>query len=544
MWLSVIGYSVSPSERVLLGEVPYRDFLYNYTPGTLWLNALLMKLFGPTLITINLGLLVFKVLTLAVLFLLGASLFGRWPALLPVGLTLAWLGHRYIYGVVPTQYSLLFALLSLASMLKYDREARHWWLLLSGLGAGCVLIFKYNVGIALFGCGSAVVIARAMMSNNDDNRWLRSLNAGVRSAAVYWVGFGIPVLAMLTYLAFSDALMPMINHFLHHAAEYTDVRSVGLPAPKLLIPTMTGFVVAAIGWIVLFRWLPGYLVTYSTLILIISCAAVIVPGRAYIIKMSAQASVAYLPIFLFVISAALLLWHLKRQGSSIEGRRDWWKRFGSLVIVTVFAIGVYLEMYPRADDYHLVRVLPLVFLLLTMLIVHYWADFRVFKNGNPGNSTVRLMVAAIPLSLLFMTGIHQTWRPHFVSGGFSDRVPLPLARANGVMVSPRLAQFIDGMARTIEDNSAPDDTIFSFAQRGSGFYFLTGRRNPTKFVWWRSVGIDSQNRQVVLEMIGNKVPKLILLQDSLSNQQVRDTVTSNYHRIASVTDIGVYGRND
>ncbi|HWC77003.1 MAG TPA: hypothetical protein VG778_06045, partial [Blastocatellia bacterium] len=49
VWLSVVGYSVSPSERVLNGEVPYRDFLYNYTPGTLWFNALLMKLFGPML---------------------------------------------------------------------------------------------------------------------------------------------------------------------------------------------------------------------------------------------------------------------------------------------------------------------------------------------------------------------------------------------------------------------------------------------------------------------------------------------------------------
>src|SRR5687767_9718411 len=61
-WLSVIGYSISPAERVLQGEVPYRDFLYNYTPGILWLNASLMRLFGTNLLTIHAGLLVFKLL--------------------------------------------------------------------------------------------------------------------------------------------------------------------------------------------------------------------------------------------------------------------------------------------------------------------------------------------------------------------------------------------------------------------------------------------------------------------------------------------------
>src|SRR5437870_5430407 len=62
--LAVIGYSIAPTERVLQGEVPYRDFLFNYTPGILWLNALLMKAFGVTLLTVRAGLPVTKMLTL------------------------------------------------------------------------------------------------------------------------------------------------------------------------------------------------------------------------------------------------------------------------------------------------------------------------------------------------------------------------------------------------------------------------------------------------------------------------------------------------
>src|SRR4030095_4893640 len=81
VWLSVVGYSVSPAERVLRGEVPYRDFLYNYTPGTLWLNAALMKLFGSTLMTVNSGLFVFKVATLVTLFYVARRLTNQWVAL-------------------------------------------------------------------------------------------------------------------------------------------------------------------------------------------------------------------------------------------------------------------------------------------------------------------------------------------------------------------------------------------------------------------------------------------------------------------------------
>src|SRR5262245_65201944 len=95
--LSVIGYSIAPAERVLQGEVPYRDFLFNYTPGILWVNALLMKAFGPTLVATRIGLFVFKLSALIALFLVGDRLTNRWIALLHVALTLAWLGYGQVF---------------------------------------------------------------------------------------------------------------------------------------------------------------------------------------------------------------------------------------------------------------------------------------------------------------------------------------------------------------------------------------------------------------------------------------------------------------
>src|SRR6266550_242596 len=97
--LSVIGYSIAPAERVMQGEAPYRDFLFNYTPGSLWVNALLMKAFGATLMATRIGLLAFKLVTLLTLFQVARRLTSGWAALVPVSLALAWLGHQQIFNV-------------------------------------------------------------------------------------------------------------------------------------------------------------------------------------------------------------------------------------------------------------------------------------------------------------------------------------------------------------------------------------------------------------------------------------------------------------
>src|ERR1700751_4476719 len=44
------GIVVQGAERILGGEVPYRDFFTFYTPGSFYFVALLFKLFGDSLV--------------------------------------------------------------------------------------------------------------------------------------------------------------------------------------------------------------------------------------------------------------------------------------------------------------------------------------------------------------------------------------------------------------------------------------------------------------------------------------------------------------
>ncbi|MEW6208405.1 MAG: glycosyltransferase family 39 protein, partial [Acidobacteriota bacterium] len=451
VWLSVVGYSISPAERVMQGEAPYRDFLYNYTPGMLWLNALLMKLFGTSLITIAAGLFVFKMATLATLFYAARRLASHWAALLPVGLTLCWIGYKYIFGVYPTQYSLLFALVGLIAMLRYTETERKRWLMVCGLAVGAVFVFKYNVGILLVGSATAIIAIKETLTT--DVSWRARAVAALKKAVIFWAGFAMVFLAMAAYLAYSGALTAMIDHFLHHVRAYSEERAIPLPRPKQLIPMAGLMGIASVGAVIAFFKARKFFEAYLVVALIALAGVLVFPGRAFVVKNSALASVAYLPIFLFAVTLVWVAVEFRRKKS------QWWRSAGKLVVTGFFALGIYMEVYPRADYYHLVRVLPAVFLLLLILLARVagWLESR-FENVLPAPRRAAFLCAAVPVAILSIIGLRESWQPQFDSAfRLRENTPVQIERARGMLVARRQAEMIENLARLIEENSAEDD---------------------------------------------------------------------------------------
>jgi hypothetical protein len=214
-----------------------------------------------------------------------------------------------------------------------------------------------------------------------------------------------------------------------------------------------------------------------------------------------------------------------------------------LMVVACFALGAYLEVYPRADYYHLVRVLPPVFVLFAFLVssIFWWTP----QGSSDARSARRAIVGLAPVLVMMLafTGVKDTWVPQF-DGWFrlSDRTPVGIDRARGIMTGEYQAGMIEDLTRLIESNSSPGDSIFSFARRGAGFYFFADRRNPTRLLWWDSVGIKPADRAAVFELIKAGGPKLILIQTALEEAQVREIINSKYGRIGAVEDIEVFGR--
>jgi len=531
--LSVIGYSIAPAERVMQGEVPYRDFLFNYTPGTLWLNAALMKAFGVTLMATRIGLFAFKLLTLLTLFHVARRLTSGWAALVPVALTLAWLGQQQIFNVYPNQYLVLFALAGLSCMLRYDQTGRARWLLLCGLAVGLVFVFKYNVGVLLFGSGALAIVARELMMT-------RRIKGAANKAGVYLIGFTAVAGALAGYLAYHDAFGAMINHFLHHAAEYSETRSVTLPLARVVLPAALASLAAVIVGLVVLRTAARFLVAYVMAVLAIGSIILLAPGRAALLNESAIASVAYFPPLIFAAALGVAVWQLKNTERSAA---SWWRDNGAITITGLFAIAVYLEVFPRADFHHLVRVLPPVFLFFFVLLARCLPALREhLRTHVPSPNRVALLAVSTPLIFLLLAGVQDTWVSEFDSRfRFRDNRELNVERGRGIFVEEKQAELTEGLVQLIQANSSKDDYIFSFAQRGSALYFLAARRNPTRFLWWRSVGISPEEREGVMTMIANRRAKLIVVQDVAATQEIQDFIGDNYDQIGTVADIAVYG---
>lgn len=530
--LSVIGYSLAPSERVLQGEVPYRDFLFNYTPGILWVNALLMKTFGATLLITRIGLFGFKLITLLLLYYISRRLSGRWVALVPVALALAWPGYQQLFNPYPDQYLIPFALVGLICMLNYDDTEQTKWLVFCGLSTGVVLVFKHNVGVLLLVSGTIAIVMREMMTT-------RAVARAIKRIAIYGMGFMVVAGALLAYLIYTHAFVAMVAHFLHHAAEYSEARSVGLPSPVALVPVAIVLIpVTAIG-IAVALFTSGRILHFYLIAMIVVVSLLLNEDRGKVLNESALALVAYIPPLIFLASTALGVWSFRKTS---EGSAHWWKQNRAITITGLFALAIYLEVFPRADYYHLVRVLPPVFMFLFILllrVVPYLTQLLKVRMASPRQAA--LLVVSAPIILLVVVGVHNTWEPQFDAEGLSDRRELTIERGRGILVEDKQAELAEGLVKLIQDNSSRDDFIFSFAQRGSGFYFLAERRNPTRFLWWRSVGIGSEERESVMMMIRDRRAKLIIVQDISSNKEILDFIAENYVHIGTVADIAVYG---
>lgn len=541
--LSVIGYSIAPAERVMQGEVPYRDFLFNYTPGILWVNALLMKAFGAGLMTIRIGLFAFKLLTLMALFHVARRLTCGWAALVPVALTLAWLGYGQVFNVYPDQYLILFALAGLVFMLRYNESGKNNWLALCGVAVALVFLFKYNVGVLLFAAGALAIVTRTGMASDAFPVNSRRVTDAAKAGAVYLAGFAIVGGALLAYLTYNHAFGPMLDHFMHHAAQYSEERSIGLPSPSLVVPVAVLLLPAiGVGFLVVIVAGRGFQF-YMTATIVAGSVLLIHWTRGKVFNTGVVALVAYFPPLIFGAAAALAIWQLKK---SEGGAAGWWNRNGAITITGLFALALYLEVFPRADFYHLVRILPPVFMFFFALLVRWLpALTEQLRETVPSPRRAALLVVSAPLIFLVAAGEKNCWEPEFDSRfHFRASQELAIDRGRGILVEERQAQLAEGLVRLIQDNSSPDDPIFSFAQRGSALYFLAARQNPSRLLWWSSVGIKDEDRQAVMAMVDARLPKLIVIQDIPANKEIQDHISAYYNHIGTVIDIAVYNRID
>jgi hypothetical protein len=481
-----IGYNLYGAERVLEGEVPYRDFHTLYPPATLYFNAAVFKLFGMTLYNALFGVFIFKVFTSFLLYLCGEKIMPRSWAVVAALSSLVWLRPNGPFKAVPMHYGALFLILALFFLLNNLREQKYRWLFLAGLSLGVLMLFKHNIG------GYALIGTLLAVSLHDRQGALNAIDIArnYERALIVVAGFMLPVLPVVIYMAARDALMPMTIALLFGPGEFLVSRLASVPSP--LVPMLF------VSWIGL-------------------CAI-----AAYKLRTSAVSSVAIssfcaLSISWFILGAdqtvidklifyapvIIILWgfitFLNRKLRLTDRR--------ALAFITVLAWAAFMESFPRFAREQAVAAMPFVILLLVYLLYVYKP---LIKTLSTRPALQRFALVVFPVAMLLMGG--RLFYNTYFDGGLRLRSTTELAfeRGRGVYFPEAEAEEMNHVVNYIREKTPTDGYFFPQSYAGSSFLFLADRNNPSGAQFWGGVGVTDDERASTLKAIDEKRVALII----------------------------------
>ncbi len=504
-----IGYNLYGAERVLDGEMPYRDFHTLYPPATIYFNAAVFKLLGIGLYNALFGVFVFKVLTAFALYLCGEKIMPRgWAAVAALS-SLLWLRPNGPFKAVPMHYGALFLALALLFLRQYLKQQKNRWLVLTGLSLGVLTLFKHNIGgYALIGTLFVVLLDEETASLK-----LRQMARNYRRALLVILGVAAPLLPVIVYMAAKDALLPMIKTLLFGPGEFLVSRLASAPSP--LVPVL--FVL----WLGLCVFAVYKLRSSRIVAIAISaiCALSIMWFLVWADQLIIDKLIFYAPVMIILASVLTFLFGRK---VGLTDRR-------ALAFVTVFAWAAFMESFPRFAREQAVAAMPFVILLLFYLLYVYKNELITFSREP---ILARFALIILPLAFFLMGG--RLFYNTYFDGGFKFKstTELEFERGRRVYFPQSEADEINQVVSYIRRNTPPDGYFFTQSYAGSSFLFLADRNNPSGAQFWGGVGVTDEERASTLRAIDEKRVDLIVTSEKdLAAEKyapMRDFIASSF----------------
>ena len=500
-----IGYNLYASERVLEGAVPYRDFHTLYPPAIFWLNAAFFKWLGVSLHSALIGVLIFKVLTVVMIYASGRQIMPRAWALASALASLLWLRPNGPFKAVPMQYGLLLLTVSMYLLLKHQNHRKLILLFLSGASLGLVALFKHNIGAYALGGSVALLLLEGLSGVRQEaagrvtlQRFAEKLISVARQNSrlpfILLIGCAAVVLPAMVYMQAKGALSPMIRTLLFGPGEFLLSRlAVPLsPVAPILLITSIGVVSYAA------RKVRGGPALVLWLILITAISLFVCLGR----EADINQVILYLPmIVLFggVVTCVLAGWV-----GPAERRAS--------LIVFVFSAASLMELFPRFAREQSIAAMPLVMLFLIYALYLLRPALKTIAGGA---LQYGLALAVLPLTFCLIEA------RLFVDTYFDRDLRFRASsepnteRGRGVYFPPATAAMIDNAAAYIQSRVPVDGNAFAQSDAGTSLLFLSRRSNVSRAQFWIGVGVTEQERAATLDRIDKSQTKLIITSDEV-----------------------------
>jgi len=425
------GYFAYGVERIVHGQVMYRDFNRNYAPAIYYVFVPLWRLFGPDLLLLRVVWLAFLCVTIGLTYLLVRPLVPRWAALWAALVPL---------GLPPPIHKTFVPLAAITGLLickrladRNDRRA----VFVAGVAIGIVALFRQEVGAFTLFIAALTLAVRAVSAGR--------ASAGAAFASIVkkvfasWIVLGLGVLLVwvpvLALFAWAGAIRPMFHQLVIEAFEGN--KGMGLPLP----PLMSIFQSSA----------SHELRTKAALFHF--PAAVILAGA-----------------FLIIVAA------LRRKISERHLLLGQW---------TVMAALMHVVLLQRADVHHLHQIFPLAgltFAYLAGALASSWAA----KRSRDARGVLFSGMAAFVLVVWACVGLWAlgAGAQNVIGLGHiraQMRKVLPLGEKRAWVFLPKAeAVAFRRVLKSIREAARPGDAIF-VGPYSPLLYFLTGCPNPTPF---------------------------------------------------------------
>jgi 4-amino-4-deoxy-L-arabinose transferase-like glycosyltransferase len=335
------GIILQGAERLLRGQVLYRNFFSFYTPGSYYLTALSFKLLGSSFLVARVRLLLYGGLFSVLTYLIARRTCSRWSSVL--GAYLVLLCMPYCFYVQHNWDSTAFAFLAFYCLVRLLEAPSRTMAFALGMCTSLTFLFEQSKGAGLI-LGIVLTIIFTWVAR----RKAPSCEAG--QARFLIAGFVVPVLFTFSYFAIHGALRAALNAWIWPIYHYSATNVV--PYGYLTIPPANRALLASGSW-------------FSR------CLKYTVIAPCFIIP--------YIPVAGMAVSALHFIKALKRRGSD---KSFYFAATG----LTLF--GVWLSMaLTRADLAHCVFILPLFSVSLAWVLDGRAIPFRplqVIKLGLAG----------------------------------------------------------------------------------------------------------------------------------------------------------------
>lgn len=518
-----IGYNLYASERVLDGDVPYRDFHTLYPPAIFYLNATLFKLLGVSLYTALVGVFAFKVATAVVIYLSGRQVLPRsWAVLSALG-SLLWLRPNGPFKSVPMHYGALFLATALFFLLKYENRRRLTFIFLAGASLGVVALFKHNIG-AYAVLGSLVFLAA-------QDRTLTYRSAfnfrNHRRILIFLLGCAAAVLPVLAYMHAIGALIPMIRTILFGPGEFL-LNRLAIPlsplAPALFVIALLASAYAAN------RFRSRRALGLAVWIALIAAVSVFVPRGN---QSDVNQIIFYLPML--VLLCALVVVLLARDVAIAERR--------AMLILFIFAAAALMELFPRFAREQSIAAMPFVMPVLFYLLFVLRAQIKSFVGDR---LQYQAALAVLPITFVLMEG-RVFFNTYFDRDfQFKAGTHLGVDRGRGVYFPQTTASLIDDVVGYLQQRVPPEGYAFAQSDAGTSFLFLSDRRNISNAQFWIGVGVTQQQRAAILDRIDKTQTKLIITSDDIMAAEkytpMREYIERNFKESARFEDVVILER--